>query len=228
MEYPRDQMEFDRIFSNEDNCVRYLIEVKWPSGFKCDKCSHTEYWLLSRKRLKCKSCNSIITITSKTFFDQSNKSLILWFRAIWWMIAQKHGVSALGLQSILGIGSYKTAWVWLHKLRSLMVFPDREKLTGKVEVDETFIGGVSEGIRGRGADNKSLVVVAIEVLPKGTGRVRLGIVKDVTGKNLLKFIKGNIEMGATIITDGWTGYAQLQRKGYTHIKQRQTDLPILF
>jgi transposase-like protein len=221
MEYPRDQMEFDKIFSNEDSCVQYLIEVKWPSGFVCEKCSHAEYWLLSRKRLKCKACNSIITITSKTFFDQSNKPLTLWFRAIWWMIAQKHGVSASGLQSILGIGSYKTAWVWLHKLRSLMVFPNREKLVGKVEIDETFVGGVSEGKRGRGAENKSLVIIAVEVLPKGTGRVRIGIVQDATGKNILKFVKNNIEMGTTIITDGWTGYAQLERRGYTHIKYRQ-------
>jgi len=168
MEYPRDQMQFDKSFSSENNCVKYLIEVKWPLGFKCDKCNATDYWLLSRKRLKCKKCATIVTITSKTFFDQTNKSLSLWFRAIWWMIAQKNGVSASGLQSILGIGSYKTAWVWLHKLRTLMTFPNREKLSGKVEIDETYVGGASEGKRGRGSENKSLVIIAVELLPKGT------------------------------------------------------------
>lgn len=214
-------MEFENTFSNEESCIQYLIEVKWPNGYTCNKCLHTDYWVLSRKRLKCKSCSSIATLTSKTFFDQSNKPLSLWFRAIWWMIAQKHGVSASGLQSILGIGSYKTAWIWLHKLRGLMVFPNREKLSGKVEVDETFVGGAAEGKRGRGSTNKTLVVIAIEVLPKGTGRVRLGIVPNATGKSLLKFVRANIEPGSTIITDGWKGYAQLKRKCYSHIIQRQ-------
>jgi hypothetical protein len=119
------------------------------------------------------------------------------------MIAQKHGVSASGLQSILGIGIYKTAWIWIHKLRGLMVFPNREKLSGMVEADEAFIGGVSEGKYGHGAENKSLVIVAVEILLKGSGRMRLGIVPNATGKCLLKFIRENIEAGSTIITDGW-------------------------
>lgn len=221
MEYPRNQMEFDRTFANEDDCIQYLIAVKWPLGFRCSKCSHNEYWALSRKRLKCKNCFAISTITSKTFFDQSNKPLTMWFRAIWWMIAQKNGVSASGLQAILGIGSYKTAWLWLHKLRMLMVFPNRDKLSGKVEIDETFVGGVAEGKRGRGAENKSLVMIAVEVLPKGTGRVRLELIPSAEGKHLLKFISDNVEKGTSVITDGWTGYAQLGENGYEHIKQKQ-------
>jgi len=221
MEYPRDQMEFEKFFDSEDNCIKYLLEVKYPAGFKCSKCANTEYWVLSRKRLKCKQCSSLVTITSNTFFDQSNKPLTLWFRAIWWMIAQKNGVSATSLQAILGIGSYKTAWLWLHKLRALMVFPDRHKLSGKVEIDETYIGGVAEGKRGRGSENKTLVIIAVEVLPKGTGRVRIKVIPTAEGKHLLGFIKENVEKGTSIVTDGWTGYAQLSRKGYEHIKQRQ-------
>jgi transposase-like protein len=221
MEYPKNQMEFDNTFANEEDCVKYLIEVKWPLGYKCSKCSHNEYWALSRKRLKCKNCMAITTITSHTFFDQSNKPLTMWFRAIWWMIAQKNGVSASGLQAILGIGSYKTAWIWLHKLRMLMVFPNRDKLSGKVEIDETFVGGVAEGKRGRGAENKSLVMIAVEVLPKGTGRVRLELIPSAEGKHLLKFISENVEKGTSVITDGWTGYAQLGENGYEHIKQKQ-------
>jgi len=221
MEYPRDQMEFERAFASEENCLQYLIEVKWPLGYKCNTYGHNEYWVLSRKRLKCKNCLAIITITSNTFFDQSNKPLTLWFRAIWWMIAQKNGVSASGLQAILGIGSYKTAWIWLHKLRTLMVFPNRDKLSGKVEVDETFVGGVAEGKRGRGAENKSLVMIAVEVLPKGTGRVRLELIPSAESKHLLKFISENIEKGSIVITDGWAGYAQLGENGYIQIKQKQ-------
>ncbi len=221
MEYPRDQMEFDKTFASEDSCIKYLIDVKWPSGYTCNNCGNSEYWSLSRKRLKCKKCSAIITITSNTFFDQSNKPLSLWFRAIWWMIAQKNGVSASGLQAILGIGSYKTAWIWLHKLRTLMVFPNRDKLSGKVEIDETYIGGVAEGKRGRGAENKSLVVIAVEVLPKGTGRVRLKLIPNAEGEQLLMFVRDNVEKGSTVISDGWSGYAQLGNKDYEHIKQRQ-------
>jgi len=221
MEYPRDQMEFDKFFINEEHCIQYLIDVKWPSGYKCSNCGSADYWLLSRRRLKCKSCSSLTTVTANTFFDQSNKPLSLWFRAIWWMIAQKHGVSALGLQTILGIGSYKTAWVWLHKLRTLMVLPNRDKLSGKVEIDETYVGGTAEGKRGRGSENKSLVVIAVEILPNGTGRARAKVIPCAEGKHLLKFIRENVVEGTSIITDGWTGYAQLDRKGYPHIKQRQ-------
>jgi transposase-like protein len=214
-------MEFERIFADENSCIKYLIDIKWPLGYKCNSCSHNEYWLLSRRRLKCKKCSFLSTITSDTFFDQSNKPLTLWFRAIWWMIAQKNGVSASGLQSILGIGSYKTAWIWLHKLRTLMVLPNRDKLSGKVEVDETLVGGVAEGKRGRGAENKSLVVIAVEVLPKGTGRVRLQFIPSAEGKNLIQFIRNNVEEGTTVITDGWSGYAQLGENGYVQVKQKQ-------
>jgi transposase-like protein len=221
MKYPRDQMEFEKYFQDEEKCVDYLIEVKWPFGYICEKCGFNEYWTLSRKRIKCKQCSSITTITANTFFEQSNKPLALWFRAIWWMIAQKNGVSASGLQSILGIGSYKTAWIWLHKLRTLMVFPNRDKLTGKVEVDETFVGGASEGKRGRGSENKTLVIIAVELLPIGTGRVRAKVIPNAEGKHLLKFIRENIEKGATITTDGWKGYSQLEAKGYKHTINKQ-------
>lgn len=137
------------------------------------------------------------------------------------MIAQKHGVSASGLQAILGLGSYKTAWIWLQKLRTLMVLPNRDKLSGKVEIDETFVGGITEGKRGRGSKNKSLAVIAVEILPKGTGRVQVKIVQSAEGKHLLKLIRENVTEGTTIITDGWIGYAQLEKKGYPHIIQRQ-------
>lgn len=221
MEYPRNQMELEKVFPTEDKCIEYLIAIKWPQGYKCKKCYHDKYWILSRKRVKCANCEEMITITKDTFFEQSNKPLTLWFRAIWWIIAQKNGVSASGLQSILGFGSYKTAWIWLHKLRKIMVFPHRNKLTGKVEIDETFVGGVREGKRGRGAGNKAVVVIAVEILPKGTGRVRLKKMPDASGNNLLSFIQENIESGSTIITDGWKGYSQLQNKGYKHTIQKQ-------
>lgn len=220
MEYPRNQMEFERVFASEQDCLKYLIEVKWPNGFCCNNCGSKDYWLLSRKRVKCKNCSAEITVTADTFFSQSNKPLSMWFRAIWWMIAQKSGISASGLQAILGLGSYKTAWVWLHKLRSLMVFPNREKLSGKIEIDETLIGGPAEGKRGRGADNKTLVLIAVEILPKGTGRIRVETSPDASGYSIMQFIRKNVELGSTIVSDGWTGYSFVSSSGYNHVMKK--------
>lgn len=222
MGYPRDQIEFDDTFKTDEDCLKYLIEVKWPTGFECNQCGSKDYWIVSRRRVKCQNCNELTSVIAGTFFEQTNKPLTFWFRAIWWMIAQKNGVSASGLQKILGLGSYKTAWIWLHKLRRLMVFPHRELLHGKIEIDETLIGGASKGKRGRGAENKTIVIIAVELMPQGTGRVRLKVISDFTGKSLLKFIRENVEKNSSIITDAWTGYSQLNRKGYVHIVQNQT------
>jgi transposase-like protein len=133
------------------------------------------------------------------------------------MIAQKNGVSAKGLQKILGVGSYETAWNWLHKFRRLMNLPDRDKLSEIVEVDETYIGGCKTGKRGRGAEGKVIVAVAIEVQDQVTGRIRLEPIKDVTNKSLLPFIRNNIYKGSTVITDGWSAYKNVTKSGYNHI-----------
>ena len=213
---PEHQIDFEKMFYTESQCIEYVIEMKWSDGYKCLRCKNTSYWLGSKKRIICKKCEYQTTVISGTIFEQTNKPLVLWFRAIWWMISQKNGVSASGLQKILGLGSYKTAWTWLQKLRLLTTILDRKKLAGKVEVDETFIGGKKEGKRGRGSENKTLVVIAVEVQNKGTGRIRLQIVSSASAKDLTKFITTNIEIGSSIITDGWTGYSKVSGKGYSH------------
>ncbi len=136
------------------------------------------------------------------------------------MISQKNGVSASGLQKIIGLGSYKRAWTWLQKLRLLTVIPGGEKLIGKVKVDETFVGGEKEGKRGRGSESKNLVVIAVEVLKKGTERIRLQIVPSASAKDLTQFITTHIELGSTILTDGWIGYSRVSGNGYYHQNQR--------
>jgi len=142
--------------------------------------------------------------------------LTILFRAMWWIIAQKNGVSATGLQHILGIGSYETAWTWLHKFRRIMVFSDREKLSGMIEVDETLLGGKKGGKRGRGAEGKVLVAIALEVKKYGTGRVRLSLISDASRKSLNPFIKEQIDKNSMITTDGWSGYVDIKKMGYTH------------
>lgn len=136
------------------------------------------------------------------------------------MVAQKNGVSAKGLQKVLGLGSYQTAWTWLHKFRRLMVLSGRSKLEGVVEVDEVLVGGKTPGKRGRGAEGKSLVAVAVEVKGRKTGRVRLEKIPDASGSSLKSFIERNIERSSTIITDGWPSYSELEEMEYIHKVQK--------
>lgn len=149
-------------------------------------------------------------------FQDTRKPLRTWFLAMWFTTSQKTGVSALGLQRVLGLGSYETAWTWMHKLRRAMVRPGRDRLTGEVEVDETYVGGPEEGKRGREIEKKSIVVVAAEKNGRGIGRIRLQRVKDVSAEHLRDFIRETVDPGATIHTDGWKGYAGLTAAGYTH------------
>ena len=164
----------------------------------------------------CKACNAETALTAGTVFQGTRKSLRTWFLAMWFVTSQKNGVSALGLQRVLGLGSYETAWTWLHKLRRAMVRPERERLTGEIEIDETYVGGPEEGKRGRETENKAIVAVATEKRGHAIGRIRLRRIEDVSAENLLRFIRETIEPGATIHTDGWRGYAGLADAGYPH------------
>lgn len=159
-----DLMEFEQVFRTEDQCRAYLFDLRWPNGFDCPHCGGSEYWQTAERKIKCQSCRKTTTVIVGTIFQDTHKPLTLWFRAIWYVTSQKNGASAIGLQRILGLGSYHTAWTWLHKLRRAMVCPGRDKLSGYVEVDEAYIGAPEQhGKRGRGTDNKALTVFAVEV-----------------------------------------------------------------
>jgi len=135
---------------------------------------------------------------------------------MWYVTNQKGGVSALGLQRVLGLGSYETAWTWLHKLRRAMVHPGRDALSGTVEVDETYVGGIEKGRHGRETETKAIIAVAAEENGKGIGRIRIRRVKDVSGASLLPFVQSAVVPGAVVHTDGWSGYAGLTAAGYKH------------
>ena len=157
-----------------------------------------------------------------TIFEGTRKPLVLWFRAIWWVTSQKNGASALGLQRILGLGSYETAWTWLHKLRRAMVRPNQDRLSGSIQVDETYIGGEKPGKRGRGAEGKTLVVIAAQEDGEATGRIRLKQVADASAESLEAAVQEIIEPGAEVKTDGWGGYNGLRSLGYKHKVIRKT------
>ena len=213
-------MEFEEMFKTEQDCISYLTSLRWPNGFECPQCSSIRFWKKNKGRYECCDCHKETKVTTNTMFHKTTTPLLVWFHAIWWMIAQKNGVSAKGLQKILGLGSYQTAWTWLHKFRRLMVLNGRSKLHGTVEVDEVFVGGKTSGKRGRGAEGKNLIAVAVEVKGRKTGRMRLEKIKDASGKSLKEFINKNIEPSSTVITDGWPSYSELEKMGYIHKIQR--------
>jgi transposase-like protein len=217
-------LDFEKKFSAEEACQQYLFDIRWPTGFHCPRCKHTEYWLTKRGLFFCRHCDYQASITSGTIFQDTRKPLVIWFRAIWYITNQKHGVSALGMQQALGLKSYRTAWSWLHKLRRAMVRPDREKLSGIVEVDEAYIGGEKSGKRGRGAAGKSLVFVAVEESGLNSiGRIRFKVIKKADAENLEKAIKECIDPGSIIRTDGWNGYNKISSLGYTRKVVRHTE-----
>ncbi len=171
--------------------------------------------MTAREYLHCRACEGETSITAGTVFEGTRKPLRTWFLAMWFVTSQKHGASALGLQRALGLGSYQTAWTWLHKLRRAMVRPGRERLSGYVEVDETYVGGEEEGTSGRERYKKAIVAIAVEIQhPKGFGRIRVKRVRDVSSASLTPFVCQAIEPGSTVHTDGWKGYNDLPKRGY--------------
>ena len=216
VDYPRTLTEFDAWFVSETACAEFLGRVRWPEGFRCPSCCGTDAWPTARGQLRCNRCQRQTSGTAGTIFEGTRKPLRLWFQAMWYVTNQKHGVSALGLQRILGLGSYQTAWAWLHKLRRAMVRPGRDLLGGAVEVDETYVGGRETGVVGRQTKTKSIVAIAAEVRGRGTGRIRMSRVEDVAARSLIPFVQTTVAPGATVRTDGWSAYSGLANQGYDH------------
>jgi transposase-like protein len=215
-DYPRDLAEFEARFSTEAACREYLLRLRWPDGFCCPRCVGRKTWPLRGVLLQCSSCGYQSSVTAGTIFQDTRKPLTVWFRAMWWVTSQKNGASALGLQRVLGLGSYKTAWTWLHKLRRAMVRPGRDRLSGRVEVDETYWGSEEEGVRGRQTETKTLIVVAAQQDGNGIGRIRMRRIPDGSAESLMPFVEEAIEPGSVVHTDGWLGYLPLEGKGYRH------------
>lgn len=215
-DYPANLMEFEARFASEEACREYLFTQRWPGGFRCPRCEGSKAWPTDRGLWHCAACGHQVSVTAGTIFQDTRKPLQMWFRAMWWVTSQKTGASAVGLQQVLGLGSYQTAWTWLHKLRRAMVRPSRDRLSGLVEVDETYVGGHEDGVIGRGAKAKALVAIAVEKKGRQIGRVRMRVVKDFTAAQLCGFVCDCIEPGSTIRTDGLRSYLTLSSHGYVH------------
>ena len=204
------------MFPDDKSCLNYLVSLRWPTGFVCEKCGQASTpWKESRNRLECPSCKYKITVTAGTAFDKTRTPLTIWFDAAWHVCTAKNGMSAKTLERTIGT-SYHVAWMMLQRFRVAMVNSERTKLTGIVEIDETLIGGEEhDGKRGRGTD-KDIVVIAVEIQEgKGFGRTRMRHIPDASGDSLIPFIKENISTDATLITDGWSGHSKVADAGYT-------------
>lgn len=219
-------MEFQERFATEEACLQYLAASRWPDGFVCPGCGGRQAWVLARHHLwECGACRLQTSVTAGTVMHGTRTPLRTWFWATYLVATHHPGISAKQLQRQLGLSRYETAWLILHKLRRAMVAPEREPLKAEVEVDEFFLGGPEEGLRGgRQHGQKVLVGIAIEVRGAGSGRVRLQVLADASGPSLGSFVQATTATGAIVHTDGWRGYLPLARLGYDHRPRKQATV----
>jgi len=221
--YPRSTGDFLAWFGSDVDCLDYLEWLRWPDGFVCPRCGKSGGWPIADGRFCCIACEARTSVTAGTIFDRTRTPLTVWFHAGWLFATSKDGVSAQSLQRTLEIGSYQTAWAMLHRLRSALVPPGRDRLSGRVQVDETYIGGDEPGLRGgRARGKKVLTAIAVETHePRGLGRCRMAPIAEGSAASLHTFIIDHVESGATVVTDAWQGYRGLDRIGYVHERHSQ-------
>ena len=215
VDYPGTYQQLLAWFPDDAACLHYLAGLRWPEGFVCPRCGGRASWRTGAGLWMCQECGRRTSMTAGTVFHRTRTPLSTWFAAIWLLTSQKNGMSALGLQRVLGFGSYETAWAWLHKLRRAMVRPERDKLSGIVELDETMVGGVTPGASGYG--DKMPVMIAVEHNDiHRLGRVRLAVAHRPGSTELVDWATTVIEPGSTIRTDGAQALRRLAGLGYTH------------
>ena len=214
--FPQNLVGFTERFHTDEACTEYLSSLRWPDGFVCPGCRGRKGWTMARGTVFCASCRRQTSLTAGTILHKTRVPLRSWFLGMWLTCTQKTGLSAKGLQRELGLGSYRTAWLMLQKLRQAMVRVGRDQLQGTVEVDETYVGGHEEGVDGRTLVGKALVVIAVELEGGKIGRIRLRHVAEASKVCLSAFVSECIEKGSIVRSDGWKGYIELKDLGYRH------------
>jgi transposase-like protein len=224
-DFPRTIMEFQDRFATEAACLDYLAASRWPQGFICPGCGGHRAWVLGRRHLwECSACSLQTSVTAGTVMHRTLTPMRTWFWAAYLVATHHPGISAKQLQRQLGLSRYETAWLILQKLRRAMVAPERSPLTGEVEIDEFWLGGYAEGLKGsRQRGKKALVGAAIEVRGAGSGRLRLQLLANSWAKTLEAFTNATTAPGAIVHTDGLNSYAGLAKLGYQHRPRKQTD-----
>ncbi len=216
VDYPRTYAELLSWFPDDAACLDYVEWLRWPDGFLCPACGTRRGWRTADGRWSCGGCSRLVSATAGTIFHATRTPLTIWFLAAWHVTTQKNGASALGLKRVLGLGSEQTAWAMLHRFRTAMGRTSPDLLSGRVEVDETYLGGPEPGRAGRGALGKTLVAVAVEMHGTALGRCRMGVIEDAGWRSLRAFLIDRVEPGATVVTDGWIGYPKATEDLYAH------------
>ena len=235
-EPPTSLVAFSRMFPSDKECAAYLYQIRWPKGFSCPRCGVLGgYPVPARKVVECSdpACRYQCSLTAGTVLHRTKQSLYSWFWAAYLLTNLTPSISAKQFQEQLGIASYETAFCMLHKLRSALVAPGRDRLRGEVETDESYVGGKEEGCIGRGSVEMQIVVGAVELIrwhdarsgkPRvRCGRIRLEAIPDASGATLRKFVVANVAKGTKVVTDGWKGYSFAQRAGYKHTVPVRVD-----
>ena len=242
--FPRSLPQFQKLFPDNAACARWLEAAKWLGGFVCPHCYEPgePYRFVNRPQvLRCRKCKKDTSLTAGTVMQDTRMLLTHWFWAAYLVSTATPGISALQLQRQLGLKRIEPAFQILHKLRAGMVRQDRDRIGGAVgrrkdhvEIDETWIGGATRG-EGRGVHNQTLVIAAVEVRTKEgkpgrrggryAGRLRLEVVPDRTEKSLCGFVEEAVAPGTTVITDAWSGYASLSKRGYEHLAVAEAGEP---
>ena len=214
-DFPKTAQEFEARFATEADCRAYWIEARWGGKPACAKCNSTRVWSERAGVLfECADCGHQTSLTSGTLLEKTRKPFKVWFRAVFEISTRRTGISAKDLQRILGFGSYKTAWTWLHKLRTAMVRSDSEPLGPFVQLDEALVGG-------KGGPHKELVLVAAEA----DGRVRLAHAANNDGATLKLFVSGQVAEDASVVTDGHAGYNKksLEKRPHEAVVQSKQE-----
>ena len=217
LDYPNTYRNFVEMFPNDAACAAYLAKLRWSKGFICPACkTKTVPWQTIRGHLICPCCRQRTSVTAGTIMDKTRTPLTTWFEAAWHVSTAKNGMSAKTLERTLGT-NYRVSWTMLQRFRVAMVDAERKQLSGKIEVDESLVGGVKKGgKRGRGS-SKSIVVIAVEIMePSGFGRIRMRHIPDASSACLLPFVCDVASPDSVVHTDGWSGYNGLSERGFTH------------
>jgi transposase-like protein/predicted RNA-binding Zn-ribbon protein involved in translation (DUF1610 family) len=244
LQFPSSLLEFQRLFPDDAACAAYLERSRWGASFVCPHCGVVgePFRIVNRPGiLTCRDCRRQTGLLAGTAMERSHVPLSTWFWAAYLVASQTPGMSAVQFQRQLGLTRYETAFSLMHKLRAAMVRPDRDRIGGlpkiHVEADETLVGGRTRG-EGRGAHHKILVAAAVEVGQRkpGTkldkrhggryaGRLRLAIVPDRSAESLCGFIADAVESKTMVVTDDWSGYADLATRGYDHLPVSERGKP---
>ena len=212
--YPNSYADLRIWFDEEWKCLDYLDWLRWPNGFMCPACAHDRGWRAPDQRWRCAGCGKRVSALAGTIFHGTRTSLAVWFSAAWLLVNSKAGLSATQLHRETELGSLQTAWAMLHRYRSVMVQPGRERLRGNVEVDVSYLGG---SVPGRGSLSRVLFAVAVEVDAGGLGRTRVAVIPSAGTAQLAAFVLDSVEPGSRVVTHDWSAYPSGVRDRYAHV-----------